>query len=1485
MLIFFTVLIGTLSFQAYALPTTVIATTDKCFAMADNAAKLYSFDLDINTPPTSTNTTQILNGEGATYRATDNSVYTFHQSGIQGVDKPSDLYRVDLAGNATLIKANFLSEQGVGAEFVHYSDGTEHLVVLLREYDSRIEIYNAQDLTNSTPLSSLPLFFPNSSPAKVDGLAINPNTGEVLVVDDADTDTDYPEIYSVNMSTGQLTLKVTLNIPGIDAESLAFAEDGNVYLENEGWGATSVQNKIFRVNLSTGALTAVEENIDAIISGDIEGMSCTGSKIITNTGGTTADISGTIFEDINYGGGVGRSYSTANTSYAATNVGTEATVELWASNGSSCTGIAPLQSTTSNAFDGSYSFNSITGSTFCVRVVNNVAYNLSTINAGNNAIPVQTYRTESTSGTGSLTSIINEVGGRSPRDADVNATTFDAISGDGSTSQSWSIVNITGGDVSGIDFGFNFNTIVNTNDTGQGSLRQFIINANTIGNETNLAQVGQTAGREVSIFMLPNGSNYAGMKAAAGNVFSTNVATINLQSELPSIDRSYVDLDASTQINSNCPTPLIELNGVAAGTAVSNLNANGQGTSGLTIRRDHHIIRGFIINRFASSGIELFRDAYPTVNDSSDNTHIKCNWIGLDKTGNNAQGNGEWGIALWGKGSFVGDDTVTGRNIISGNTLDGIMNGGSGSLDNTLHGNYIGTNAAGTAAVGNGRHGIQYYNTHGTSAGNVALIKGNTIAYNGLSGIGIARTTPKAHNIHVSQNSIFSNAELGIDLVGSGASGAISDGVTLNDINDVDSSTSANGLQNFPVITSALKQGTDVEVSGTLNSLANKDYEIELYSNQTCNANLSGTASAEAYGEGENYVTTLSITTNASGNGNFTATLPYASLTGDYLTSLASNSTSGDTEQGNTSEFSACALAATCNALSGELIITSKTNASIKENDAFFITSTSITANNREGHLRSYPLTANGVPSMTANWDAASAMTENARDTQLYSSDSSNTLTLFNNIDPIMFASSTPDAATIKNYTIVPSYGSSVYLAGRRYDSLLGAISPDSPITLLTQTVDTLTYMNDSAYRTFFTNTIKNRDERVLFSSDDGFLYAINTNDGTLSWGWMPPSLIPELKNYATFQDQHWMKGLINVVDLKDSTGDYASYVVGSYKKGLGHYVLKLDANGNLANVIWDHDATLTNSDAVSSPNQGQAAYFSNTANNKTYSASIINNADGSSFLTIRNLTDTSVNFTIPLSYTATSVPYVASNLSHDPTKKTLYLGDNNGNIYSADLLLSDGTLATQNAISTAINGSAVAAMHTANSSPVLFISAVTSASDKGYYLRAQAQDRLTLFKKPLSNWQRSWTTTIGDAGKWTNGTNYTADANIQALPTGAQISAQAYTVANSIVLPVTTEPTGSNCYRNAHYYLYKLTDGNFPSKTFYNVDKTEITTLIDLGKGEAKRLDLSDFASASTLVGFGTADQKADSATSLSKAIYIHEGFTTGIRSWRELR
>jgi hypothetical protein len=90
-------------------------------------------------------------------------------------------------------------------------------------------------------------------------------------------------------------------------------------------------------------------------------------------------------------------------------------------------------------------------------------------------------------------------------------------------------------------------------------------------------------------------------------------------------------------------------------------------------------------------------------------------------------------------------------------------------------------------------------------------------------------------------NSIFANGtaagDLGIDLD--------NNGVTFNDTNDVDTGT--NGLQNFPVLTSARTSasttGTTTTINGTLNSSTNGTFQIDFYS--------SPTVDTSGFGEGQ----------------------------------------------------------------------------------------------------------------------------------------------------------------------------------------------------------------------------------------------------------------------------------------------------------------------------------------------------------------------------------------------------------------------------------------------------------------------------------------------------------------------------------------------------------------------------------------------------------------------------------------------------------
>jgi hypothetical protein len=100
--------------------------------------------------------------------------------------------------------------------------------------------------------------------------------------------------------------------------------------------------------------------------------------------------------------------------------------------------------------------------------------------------------------------------------------------------------------MSGVDFGFNFSTIVSTRDAGQGTLRQFLVNANALQNAA-LAQAGLAAGVETSVFMIPDGAAHPGLRAGLVNALTGGVARIALQSALPAITGAATRVDGGTQ--------------------------------------------------------------------------------------------------------------------------------------------------------------------------------------------------------------------------------------------------------------------------------------------------------------------------------------------------------------------------------------------------------------------------------------------------------------------------------------------------------------------------------------------------------------------------------------------------------------------------------------------------------------------------------------------------------------------------------------------------------------------------------------------------------------------------------------------------------------------------------------------------------------------------------------------------------------------------
>jgi hypothetical protein len=208
--------------------------------------------------------------------------------------------------------------------------------------------------------------------------------------------------------------------------------------------------------------------------------------------------------------------------------------------------------------------------------------------------------------------------------------------------------------------------------------------------------------------------------------------------------------------------------------------------------------------------------------------------------------------------------------------------------DITIRGNVIGLNAAGEPVLGSVT-GIGSYDyflgpVQGVTIGGQNPGAGNEIAGHLVNGIVVANPLV---GVTISGNSIHDNAGIGIDLVTPG----FQYGVTPNDPLDTDSG--GNGLQNFPVISSATRQGATVHVAGALHSSPLGQFTIEFFASPACDPS--------GFGEGQVYLGAASVSTDAAGNVDFDVVLSASVVDGSVITATATLE-----PLGSTSEFSAC---------------------------------------------------------------------------------------------------------------------------------------------------------------------------------------------------------------------------------------------------------------------------------------------------------------------------------------------------------------------------------------------------------------------------------------------------------------------------------------------------------------------------------------------------------------------------------------------------
>jgi hypothetical protein len=495
-------------------------------------------------------------------------------------------------------------------------------------------------------------------------------------------------------------------------------------------------------------------------------------------------------------------------------------------------------------------------------------------------------------------------------------------------------------------------SVTNTNDSGAGSLRQAIIDANAAPGTDfiafNIPGTGPHTIQPATTLPTVTGRTIIDgytQPGAAANTLGVGAGTdaqimVELDGSLLSEDAGIVFSADSSVVRGlavgNCPDAGLVVYGAdcaiegcfigtdAAGTTVRD---NGSGVyvvaNGLRIGGDTPAERNLISGN--TVGVRL---------SAGTGQMIAGNIVGLDPTGLSALGNTN-GIYLTGAdNSTIGGTTAAERNLISGNVAAGILVG-SGSDGTVIIGNHIGVDATAISREGNGTNGIHLDGATNTRIGGWSDVERNLISGNVGNGIyddaahtiivgnviggdlsGTIAVVNEGHGVELAATS--TGAVVGQDSLGGGNRIAYNDGdgvasqsqhfeISANDMYfngflGIDTGDDGVGTTlpdprflPIPVVTSAVVSGGMTTIDGAVSGPANGTLRVEVFRDEVI-CDVSG------YGEGRHYLGATDVLTDGSGNGVFSVQMGGVSP-GDAVTATA---TAPDSL---TSEFSQCAVA------------------------------------------------------------------------------------------------------------------------------------------------------------------------------------------------------------------------------------------------------------------------------------------------------------------------------------------------------------------------------------------------------------------------------------------------------------------------------------------------------------------------------------------------------------------------------------------------
>ncbi|MBI3462057.1 MAG: right-handed parallel beta-helix repeat-containing protein [Planctomycetes bacterium] len=261
--------------------------------------------------------------------------------------------------------------------------------------------------------------------------------------------------------------------------------------------------------------------------------------------------------------------------------------------------------------------------------------------------------------------------------------------------------------------------VQNTNNSGAGSLRQAILDANArTGADTIVFNIPTTDANFVDVDSgLPGGDTEP-------DVFVIRVTSALSALGSGSTSNNAVIVDGRTQTafggDTNPFGPEIVIDG------------NGISASAFTVLTRNTAVYGLNIQRFGGYGVRI--------SDASD-VIVAGNYIGTDATASSARGNSGDGIfvdGLNGSNARIGGASLADRNVISGNGGKGIEIMSWGAI---VAGNRIGTDASGMFAIGNASDGV-FVAAPNARIGGATLAERNVISGNAGNGIHLINSTP-----------------------------------------------------------------------------------------------------------------------------------------------------------------------------------------------------------------------------------------------------------------------------------------------------------------------------------------------------------------------------------------------------------------------------------------------------------------------------------------------------------------------------------------------------------------------------------------------------------------------------------------------------------------------------------------------------------------------------------------------------------------------